>query len=127
MVFFDFVKGKKMRRKIPPHDRLQLLLTERLAVGALVHGRVCLVSAHQNLVQGAVVLAVAVISAGLDGAFDALVCIAVHILFLLLIWYAISMTRKFCDNLGKSFLLIAIFPVLWYGVKEIHRAQRPCR
>ena len=40
--------------------------------------------AHQNFVQRTVVFGVAVIGAGLDGAFDALVCIAVHMLFLLL-------------------------------------------
>ena len=39
--------------------------------------------AHQDLVQRAVVFGIAVIGAGLDGAFDALVCIAVHIHFLL--------------------------------------------
>ena len=58
---------------------MQLLLTERLAVGALVHGRVCLVSAHQNLVQGAVVLVTAMVSALCDGALDALVGMAIHI------------------------------------------------
>ena len=33
---------------------------------------------HQNPVQRAVVLGIAVVSAGLDGAFDALVCMTVH-------------------------------------------------
>ena len=55
-----------------------LLCPEGLTVGTLVHGRIVLVSAHQNSVQRAVVLGVAVIGAGLDGAFDALVCMAVH-------------------------------------------------
>ena len=40
---------------------------------------------YQNAVQRAVVLAVAVVSAGLHGTFDALVCIAVHNSFLLLL------------------------------------------
>ena len=60
-----------------------LSLAEGLAVGALIHGGVCFVGAHQNAIQGAVVLGVAVICAGLNGAFDTLVSIAVHLLFLL--------------------------------------------
>ena len=55
-----------------------LLLAEGLAVGALILGGIHLVGTHQNLVQRAVVLAGAVISALLNGAFDALVCIVVH-------------------------------------------------
>ena len=55
-----------------------LLCPEGLTVGTLVHGGIVLVSAHQNSVQRAVVLGVAVIGAGLDGAFDALICMAVH-------------------------------------------------
>ncbi len=59
------------------------LLAEGLAVGALVLGGVGLVGANQDPVQGAVVLAVTVIGAGFDGTFDALVCMAVHSIFLL--------------------------------------------
>ena len=70
-----------MRRHEPP--LMGLLSAERHTVGALVHGGVSLVGAHQNPVQGAVVLAVAVVGAGLNGAFDALVCMAVHVEFLL--------------------------------------------
>ena len=79
-----FVKDKKnCGGKIPPHEALLLFLPEGLAVGALIHGGVGLMGAHQNLVQRAIVFAVAVISAGLDGTFNTLVCVAVHILFLL--------------------------------------------
>jgi hypothetical protein len=39
--------------------------------------------ANQNPVQRAVVLGVAVIGAGFDGTFDALVCMTVHKNFLL--------------------------------------------
>ena len=53
-------------------------LTERLAVGALILGRIGLMGTHQNPVQSAVVLVVAMICAGLDGAFDALVGIVLH-------------------------------------------------
>jgi hypothetical protein len=56
----------------------RLLLAEGLAVSALIHGRVLLMGAHQDLVQRTVVLGVAVIGTGLDGAFDALVGVAVH-------------------------------------------------
>ena len=47
--------------------------------------------AHQDLVQGAVVLTLAVVCALLNGAFDALVGIAVHIVFLLFIGFCNSM------------------------------------
>ena len=82
-VFHLFVKGKKTAAENPPQEALSLFLSEGLAVGALIHGRVCLMGTYQNLIQGAVVLAVTVIGAGLDGTFDALVCIAVHFHFLL--------------------------------------------
>jgi len=55
-----------------------LALTEGLAVGALILGGIGLVGTHQDSIQGAVILAVAVVSAGLNGAFDALVCIVIH-------------------------------------------------
>ena len=55
-----------------------LLLAEGHAVGALVHSRILLMGTHQDPVQRAVVLAVAVVSALLDGTFDALVSMAVH-------------------------------------------------
>ena len=48
--------------------------------------------AHQDPLQGAVVGVVAVVSAGLDGAFDALVGIAVHGHFLLYLGFGFSMT-----------------------------------
>ena len=73
---------------LPP---VWLLLAEGLAVSALVHGRILLVGAHQDLVQRAVVLSVAVVSAGLDGAFDTLVGIAVHCDILLFFEIGVSM------------------------------------
>ena len=65
-----------MRQFSLPHSTS--LLAEGLAVGALVHGGIGLMSTNQDPVQGAVVLIVAVVSALLDGALDALVCIAIH-------------------------------------------------
>ena len=73
-----------MRRLTPP-PLLRLLLAEGLAVGALIHGRVGLMGAHPDLVQGTVVFVFTVVSTGLDGTFDALVGMAIHSLFLLLI------------------------------------------
>ena len=56
----------------------KLLLAEGLAVGTLIHSGILLVSTHQDSIQGAVVFRIAVISTLLNGAFDALVCLAVH-------------------------------------------------
>ena len=56
-----------------------LLLAEGLAVGALIHGRVLLMGTNHDPIQGAVVLAVAVISALLNSAFNAFISLAVHI------------------------------------------------
>ena len=57
---------------------LVLLCPEGLTVGALILSGIGLMGTHQDPVQGAVVLGVAVIGAGLDGAFNALVGMAVH-------------------------------------------------
>ena len=61
-----------------PLEKENLLSVEGLAVGAPILGGVCLVGAHQDPVQGAVVLAGAVVGAFADGTFNALVCMAVH-------------------------------------------------
>ena len=55
-----------------------LLSPEGHTVGTLVHGGVALMGAYMDLVQGAVVLSVAVIGAGDDGAFNALVGAFIH-------------------------------------------------
>ena len=60
-----------------------LLLTEGHAVGALIHSGVCLMSAHHDTLQRAVVLVGTVVCTLSNGAFDALVGIAIHSLFLL--------------------------------------------
>ena len=73
---------------------------------------------HQDLVQGAVVLVLTVVSAGLDGAFNALVCMAVHIEFLLLIWYVTSMAINVKATHGNTFLLIAFEDFPWYHEKN---------
>ena len=69
-----------------------LLLAEGLAVSALIHGGVGLMGAHQNPVQRAVVLGVAMVCAGLNSTFDALIGMAVHHEFLLFFWCRNSMS-----------------------------------
>ena len=79
-------------------------LAEGLAVGALVLGGVSLVGTHLDTVQRAVVLGVAVVCAGLDGAFDALVCMAVHIEFPpLILGYGNSLPRCVLSITGNRF------------------------
>lgn len=51
---------------------------ERLAVGALIHGGICLVGTYQDSIQRAVVLRVTVVGALGNGAFDALVGMTAH-------------------------------------------------
>ena len=53
----------------------RLLFAEGFAVGAGVHLGIRLVGAHQDPVQGAVVLPGAVVGAVLDGALDTSVCV----------------------------------------------------
>ena len=55
-----------------------LLFPEGLAVGALVHGRILLVSTYQNPIQRTIVLGVTVVRALLDGAFDGHISIVFH-------------------------------------------------
>ena len=85
---------QRMRRLSGRRIFLQLLLAEGLAVGALLQSGILLVGAHQNLVQGTVVGAVAMVCALLNGAFDALVCIVIHIVILLYIGFGSNMTRN---------------------------------
>lgn len=65
--------------------------------------------AHHNPVQRAVVLRIAVVSTGLNGAFDALICIVIHGSFLLFIEYGISMAKRIRIKHGKVFLNIAFY------------------
>ena len=84
-----------------------LLLSEGLAVSALVHGRILLVGAYQDAVQRAIVLGIAVISALLNGAFDALVGIAVHVLFLLCFGL-----RSYCAPFSENHTQGCILPII---------------
>ena len=77
--------------------------------------------AHQDPVQRGIVLGVAVVSTGLNSAFDALIGMVIHIVFLLIIWYRASMCEQtqnmlvvssmllligFCDRMMVSYIMI---------------------
>ena len=71
-----------------------LLFPEGLAVGALIHGGVCLMGTYQDMLQRAVVFVVTVVRALGNGTLDASVCMAAHTWFLLCIEFGFSLTRK---------------------------------
>ena len=70
--------------------------------------------ANQNLVQRTVVLSLAMMGALLNGALNALVCMTVHIHFLLLIDFRDSMLPSGHFIHTKTRLLIAIAFLPWY-------------
>ena len=76
------VKGK-IRRRLPPYSRISLL-AEGLAVGALVHGGICLMGTYQDTLQGAEIGILAMVCALLNGTLNALVCMTIHSLMILL-------------------------------------------
>ena len=76
-----FVK-RKIRRQLPPYSAFSLL-AERLTVGAGFHGGICLMGAHHDSLQRAIVGIIAMVCALLDSTLDALVCMAAHSQFLL--------------------------------------------
>ena len=82
----------------------KLLFAERLAVSTLVHSRILLVGAHHNAVQRAVVFGGAVVCTLLYGAFDALVCLAIHDFFLLCFGFWVSMPRN-TEEIRENFSL----------------------
>ena len=92
-IFPLFRQEKNRKRRHIAAAVGDLLLAEGHAVGALILGGVLLMGANLNALQRAVVLGVTVVGAALHGAGDALVCVAIHILFLLLIGFCASMTR----------------------------------
>ena len=69
--------------EFPVRPQMILLLAEGLTVGALVHGRVHFMGTNQNMIQRAVVLALAVMGTLMDGTLDTLVCVAIHNVILL--------------------------------------------
>ena len=93
---------------------MPLSLTEGLAVGALVLGGICLVGTHQNTIQRAVVLAVAVVSTGLNGTLDALICVVIHNALPPSFGFGFSMAFNPGMNHGKISLFIAILAAACY-------------
>jgi hypothetical protein len=71
-----------------------LSLLEGFAVGTLIHHGVAFVGADHDPIQRAIVLGIAVMGAGLNGAFDALIGMAVHTYFLLCFGFGNSMPPK---------------------------------
>ena len=65
----------KRQRGCSAKAAFSLFLSERLAVGALIHGRVGLMGADGDVVQRAVITAAAVVGAILNIAADRVVCI----------------------------------------------------
>ena len=61
-----------------------LFLAEGHAVSALIHSGISFMGAHQDALQRAVICFVTMMCALMNGAFDALVSIAIHGSFLLL-------------------------------------------
>ena len=80
---------------------LFLSLAEGLAVGALVLGGICFVGTHQNAVQRAIVLTVAMVGTLLNGTLNTLVCIAVHNFLLLLLDSNLVWLSKTEQHMGK--------------------------
>ena len=83
-------REEKKAPAVPGALQKRSALTEGLAVGALIHGGVYFVGAHQNAVQRAVVLVFAVMSTLVHGAFDALIGMTIHCFFLLLNEFGVS-------------------------------------
>ena len=80
------IRQEKTRQHELPRKIRWLLLAERHAVSALVDSGIGLVGTHQDTVEGAVVFAVTVVSALLNGALDGLVGMTIHIEILLFLW-----------------------------------------
>ena len=89
-LFIFMSREEKKTPAVPGALRKRSALTEGLAVGALIHGGVYFVGAHQNAVQRAVVLVFAVMGALVHGAFNALIGMTIHCFFLLLNEFGLS-------------------------------------
>ena len=109
---------------MPPYLRLSLL-TEGLAVGALILGRCCFVRTHQDPLQGAVIGILAVMLALLDGTLNALVCMAIHGVILLF-----SVMELGCPRYGKTYislmLMIDFFSAIQYNISGICEFSQIC-
>ena len=83
-MFFSILSQRKKKvykngaRYYAP-QRKELFLAEGLAVSTLVHGGIALVGAYQNTVQSAVVLVLTMVCTLMNGTFNTLVGVAIHI------------------------------------------------
>ena len=73
--------------------------------------------ADQNTVQRAVVFAVAVMRTLLNGTFDTLVCLAVHVWFLLFFDSGIVLPEK-QENKQEKHSIVAFVEFPWYDKKN---------
>ena len=94
---------------------MQLLLAEGHAVGALVNSGIHFVGAHQDAVQGAVVLVLTMVGTLLDGTLDALVGMTVHRKASFEIGFGNSMDPG-RESIRESFSKLAKMTLLWYCV-----------
>ena len=81
-MIFHFVKSE-IRRQMPPYLRISLL-TEGFAVSTLVSSGIGLMGTNQDPLQAAEVRILAVMGALLNGTLNALVCMTIHGVLLLL-------------------------------------------
>ena len=81
-MIFHFVKSE-IRRQMPPYLRFSLL-TEGFAVSTLVSSGIGLMGTNQDPLQTAEVRILAVMGALLNGTLNALVCMTIHGVLLLL-------------------------------------------
>ena len=114
-VSWNFVKKKSRQRKAAAKNTL--LFAEGFAVGALVHSGVHLMGTHQDAVQGAVVLILAMMGALLDGAFDTFVGMTVHCSSSFEFEFGYSMARRKKSMLEKV-SSIAFSMQMWYFEKK---------
>ena len=70
---------RKIRRRLPPYLQCSLL-AEGLTVSTLIHGRVCLMGADKNPLQGTEIGILTMVGTLLNSTFNALVCMAIHII-----------------------------------------------
>ena len=109
---------------MPPHSFFSLL-TEGLAVSALVGSGIGLVSTHQDPLQGAVIGILAVMLALLDGTLNALVCMAIHGFILLF-----SVMGLDCPECGKTYisatLMIDFFSAIQYNISGMCEFSQIC-
>ena len=107
------------------NDSVSSLLAEGLAVGALVCGGIGLVGAHQDPVQRAVICLLAMVLALLNSTLNALVCMTVHGIILLL--FVMELECPHSEKTYISFrLTIDFFSGIQYNISGICEFSQIC-